>query len=321
MKSHKNEKLKSHKKLKYMGLLSHMRRIAGNKMKLMLIFYFMHLLLIICHNISLNSFGNIFRLVLIFLAIIFQISTDIIKKTIIQNVNYPIFLKFYFFLINSLNTLIFIEFDANIDASSPLNEYHYFWMGYRLFSINIIIKLISNQPEISIISFLFELFYINYKLNTFWNEEFYKAILISALIFFFYSYLFIMFEDGEDGREKRKIFKKNDKIWIKTLNRLNSGILIIDEKEEVYFGNNAIMKIISENLDIKTRQNIFSNVKEFLSNLRLFTPIESEVNDRDFIPSLIGTPENYDSFKNLDPNLSKSKVDLSNFLSFFFFLV
>ena len=319
MRSHKNEKLKSHKKLKYMGLLSHIRRMADDKMKLMFIFYFMHLLLILCYNISSNSFGDIFRLILICLAIIFQISTYRIKRKIIQNVNYPIFLKFYFFLINSLNTLIFIEFDANIDASSPQNEYHYFWMGYRLFSINIIIKLMSNQPEISILSFLFELFYINYKLNTFRNEEFYKAILISTLIFFFYSYLFIMFESEEIGSENRKELKKNDKIWIKTLNRLNSGILIIDEKEEVFFGNNAIMKIISESLDINTRQNIFSNIKEFLSNLRLFTPIESEVIDRDFIPSLAGTPEHYDSFKNLDANLSKSKVDLSNFLSFFLF--
>lgn len=308
-----NDKIKSYKKKRYLGFFKHIKPMADDKMKFILIFYFMHLLLVLFHNISFNSFGNIVRLILICLAIIIQLLTCRIKKKLSRNLNYPILLKLYFFLINSLNTLIFIEFDANTDASSPQNEYHYFWMGYRLFSINIIVKVMSKQPEISILSLFFELFYINYRLNNFLSDEFYKAILISIIIFLFYSYLFIILGEEDLEIENNKRFKKTDKIWIKTLNKLNSGILIIDEKEDVYFGNNAIMKIISQSLDIKDRQDILSNVKEFLRNLRLFTPIESDVIEGDLAPSLIETPENFDSFKILGPNLSKSKVSSSIF--------
>ena len=253
--------------------------LLKKRFKLFLIFYLSNIFFIIfCFffengNNELQDFHElrVLRLTLIIIMVLMLVSFTVFLDRIIRSPSYKIINWIYFFILNILNTIISIEFSQNIVDFSLPTSFYYFWMGYRLCSTSIIIKIITNSIWISTPTLVIELIYIIYKFTD--NiDEIYKSIFYSIIIFFIYTYFFYIYEQFLYNDSQIKHYQKEDnKLFKKMLNRLPESLIILNQSDHLFYSNynaksfiqncSTIFNPCSDRKGLITIQELFKNLK------------------------------------------------------------
>lgn len=279
--------------------------LLATRFKSFALFYLSYLLLLFLH--SMNNITNVNIIKMAFSAILIIIQVYLIfklkklqKLKIFKSAN-----KIYFFLINIMNLFLFIEISEDQDKSIPQNKFFYFWMACRYFSISFMTKIISRSSIVTIPSLLVECIYLSVRFN-YLDVELYKSILIVVILFAKFSFFFNFIERFLVNNSKIQFYQKDDsRVFKKLLNRLPTGLIIVNEKDDVFYANYNARNMISNSMDLNEKNDEIEVLPDEL--FKSFQLIEKENNslDKNFEEKDI---ENMIELDNKHSNLNLKKV-------------